>query len=367
MYNFILNLIKRGQANLDKKGKDAEKLKSGVLRAGNAGIVAMEESVGACHRKTYLRYKGIEINDIEDSKELMFAGGRANEDLWTLILEAAAEPGLVIRREEEVPVRWSFPISDEPGAEEITVTGRPDIVLFKEGFDANGSPVLEPVIGLELKQVSSLWSARNVGIKFKPGTSHLIQAAHYSWQLGVPFQLWYTSRSNHAAVHDLGFAKVPYPTKETAEPQHKERLLFNKNGFLKDILPFYQGFELGWTDKGQLKYRAIKMNDEGQAGEWVFTLITINGIKEFYRKVARTEIDGLGGRPLAIEANGDKASYSACDYCPLKSVCDSKENEGLQEWVKSVQELSDKLLSNGDVVSPAVSDNTQISKEKNNE
>jgi len=32
----------------------------------------------------------------------------------------------------------------------------------------------------------------------EPKLVHLMQAGHYAWELGIPFQLWYTNRAEFA-------------------------------------------------------------------------------------------------------------------------------------------------------------------------
>jgi hypothetical protein len=320
----IKDLFERGRAALVASGKETEAGKKGILRAGNTGIVALDGTIiGKCARLTYLRMKGITVEEHDANRELMFDGGRSNEDSWIEVLKAANEPGIIFLREEEIPISWTT-------SNGTLVTGRPDIVLVKEGVDANGSPVREPVKGIELKQVSSIWTARDVAFNLKPKMPHLLQAAHYSWQLKVPFELWYTSRTDFAI--GSGWEQKQFP-KDSAI------IDYNPNGGAKKVLPFMQGFELGWNDKQQLMYRPVGSGDSA----WKYTLITIDGIRQYYELVSTMETtDRLPPCPKNIEADGKVGGYSICDYCPLKSVCKGKSYGGLQEWLKAVAELTDK-------------------------
>ena len=188
-----------------KEHDDREKAKTGTLRGGNSGIITEGGiAAGACGRLTYLRAKGINPNPIEEERELMFAAGRSNEDSWLDALKRSYDGPILC--EEEIPTHWIT-------TEGTPVTGRPDIVLGKDDGVAtedtkysyspdeewNDGPAraFAPHLGIELKLVSSLWTARTVLIEDTPKIEHLIQSAHYSWQLDCPFELWYTSRADY--------------------------------------------------------------------------------------------------------------------------------------------------------------------------
>src|SRR5574343_308292 len=118
----VLDLFRAGQETLRKKAKEAEAGKSGVLRAGNAGLWFEDGShTGYCAARTWLRFKGIDTGNLGQeaevkSRELMFEAGRINEDAWYDVLAHSGWAG-AIKREEEIPIRWELPKS------KILVTG----------------------------------------------------------------------------------------------------------------------------------------------------------------------------------------------------------------------------------------------------
>ena len=136
-----------------KQDTKAEAEKVGRLRAGNSGLYIREadQMIGSCPRKTRLRMDGINSDQFEDlgTKPLMFQAGLANEDQWDKVLEAGWVQGRggTLKREEEIGIKWETRSG-------ISVTGRPDIVLC----DSEENPVM----GIELKMVCSLWTARDV-------------------------------------------------------------------------------------------------------------------------------------------------------------------------------------------------------------
>jgi len=313
---------------------DKEAGKLGILRAGNTGIVIGSKFAGQCARQTLLRLEGIKYEEIEDNKRLMFDAGLSNEDIWiqSLVSGLAAKglsDKLVIRREEEVPISWTIPSG-------ILVTGRPDIVLGTEGTEGTFSPML----GLELKLVSSTWTARDVGVMLEPKLQHLMQAAHYSWQLNVPFQLWYTNRAEFSV--GSGWEQSTFPKKKdlltdvlefgTRKDKRTGRML----EYVKKIKQFRQGFQLEWTDKGQLKYKPLLSHTDLS---WTLTPITQDGIIKYYEAVvAQKTKKKLAPRPSVLKADGSEGNFKACDYCPLKSICDSADNE-YDKWMEMVSSM----------------------------
>jgi hypothetical protein len=316
----IQKLFEQGTAALVAAHAEQEKTKVGILRAGNTGIITADGGVaGKCARLTYLRYKGIQVEEADHSRELMFAAGRSNEDSWLEVLRAA-DPTLVIKREEEIPIRWET-------ASGVPVTGRPDIVI---GHEKDG--VFVPENGIELKQASSLWTVRDVGIMMKPKMLHLMQAAHYSWQVGVPFELWYTSRADFAV---MGWAQKNFP--RPGEPG-SDRCEYNEKGEIKKVLPFVKGYELDLTQKGQLRYRPVG------DGPWTYTVITRDSIEGYFELIPLMDSVGvLPPAPINIEADGQKGGYSICSYCPLQATCESYKGKKVSEWMSKV---SAQVLAN---------------------
>lgn len=329
-------LVQDGLRKLKTDHSALEKTKLGILRAGNTGIVLEEGGeqivVGKCARQTYLRLIGIDAGEDDPSREFMFAAGRTNEDSWTDLFLKAGIPAAQIKREEEIPISWKT----KSGR---TVSGRPDIVLL----DEKGKP--ERVI--ELKLVSSLWTGRDVAIGRKPTKDnpagqaaapkamHLMQAAHYSWQLDAPAEIWYTCRADF----HLPFGNF-WPALGEAGSEYFE---YKDSKPLK-MKPFIVGFETEWRG-GDMYYRSI---GAGTPGHWVKSIVTKQGIADYFELVDSVALHQfMPPRPVNLTATGSAASYSICQYCPLEQVCDKRENGGLDKWVEEVVKWSGQLPSVG--------------------
>lgn len=310
----IRDLWQRGlAANATQRSID-EGAKIGTLRAGNSGCLVDVDNeptvLGKCGRLTHLRSLGWD-EATEDQRQLMFGAGYDNEDEWLGTLSRGY--GGTIRREGEIPIRWTT-------SSGVVVTGRPDIVMGQEL--QRGAPSSEPKVeftpelGLELKLVSSIWTAYDVHYKLVPKTPHLVQAAHYMWQLGVPYKLLYTSRVDW---HPPRFPAVQnkilsagYDIKTKDGPRGAE---------VVKIFPFFREYELELRD-GRLYYYTQGLTAP------VETYITIEGIQAYYEWVAQLGPQNpLGPRPSAQTAVGAAMSYHPCDFCPLAEVCDTYEGD----------------------------------------
>ena len=294
--------------------REEEKGKVGTLRGGNSSILTKEGHVlGKCARQTLLRYKGIEIEDPHTNKQIMFDLGIVNEEVWYNKL-SKVWPGTILR-EEEVSTKWTT-------SSGINVTGRPDIVLCS----ADSTPLL----GLELKAVCSLWTARDVLFEGKPKWDHLVQAAHYSMELDIPFRLCYTSYVNYAVP---AWAARHFPV----EGGHGSELIeYNDKGKPKHVGPFYVVYELEWDDEGHLIYSL----EDGDTPPVAIPEINRENIQRYYELINQMEEDKqLGPRPLTLKGDGSRANYSACDYCPLIEVCNTHEGD-YDKWMKAVEEIS---------------------------
>jgi hypothetical protein len=323
----VHTLLGQGLRNLVEAHAKEESTKVGTLRAGNTGALLKDGSIlGKCARLTFLRYKGIQVEAPDYSRELMFAAGRTNEDSWVQVL-TAADPELKYKTEENIPISWTT----EQG---IPVTGRPDLVLL----DKEGNV---PELGIELKLVCSVWTAKDTGINMKPKLMHLLQAAHYSWKLDVPFELWYTSRVDWPIV---GWMVRQFP-KEGEFGSHI--LQYNEKGEPKKILPFTQGYSMRWNDAGKLEWRPLVMHSSQLSMAdipWMDTAISKEGIERYYNLVGSMESTGqLPPRPSNVESNGEAGGYSICDYCPLQATCDKTETKGLEKWTAAVLDVSGSL------------------------
>lgn len=351
----IAKLYTAGVKRLTEQHAAKEVAKVGEFRGGNTGIIALGgKVVGACGRLTYLRFKGIDgIDEATDEKKLMFEAGIANEDIWTDILTLGMEAlstdlpeGTILRREEEIPIRWQLSTG-------TWVSGRPDIVVCRAvaGTEttvpgkAVWAPRFIPIKGIELKLVSSLWTGRDVGINQEPKLAHLMQGGHYAWALGqqvlaglygptdsshivngaVPYELWYTNRAEFAIGSGWEQGVFPEP-KGKAHPLLERGTTKARNGETKatnkKMLQFRQGYRLEFTAQGQLKYCVLD-GEGNQASEWKLTPITVAGLKRYYESVEAQDTDGLLPRPVVLKSDGSDGTYSPCDYCELKKICDS--------------------------------------------
>lgn len=357
----IKRLFDKGIRQQIQEGNDREKSKVGTLRAGNTGMVMEDGSiVGSCAAMTYLRYKGINGKPVDASKELMFAGGRLNEDHWLSVLKTAYEGPILC--EEDIPVSWE---TDQG----IKVTGRPDIVLC-----SGTQEEAVPECMVELKQVMSINSAYNVLIKNEPQLKHLMQAAHYMWQLDCPGELWYTNRNNLDMPSWMEFRPFPKPGEpgsaalgyryyrfgdlnprtgkpkkhQITEQEYLDKIYSGSFAAACKILPFVHGFELALRD-GTLYYK-----DASDAlADWKETIVTIERIKRFYNFVGDLEQYGKVPREaLNLNAHGEKLGWSFGQYSDLGDLDPSKTaGSNLEKWFERAKVFlagTDKLDSSQD-------------------
>lgn len=354
--------------------------KQGYLRAGSSGIVNSQGNVaGGCVRKAHVRSLGIETEEISEDKLLMFDLGFANEDVIAQKIRKALPDGYMLLREEEIPIQWSTTNGTQ-------VSGRPDIVICEvsskkgmtnlsiqgsvdvdQGLQSMVLPAAVPVLGLELKSVHSMWTARDVLFKQKPKLSNLIQAAHYMWKLNVPYKLIYTSYSNlgqgMAGTGGWILKQLPRPGEkysEYIEYSYFRKYQDKKTGkdrntkvtreefdalpwkereySIKNLKQFEMVYDLQFTGEGMLQYRA-----EGDSGKWTDTIVYRDDIERFFEVTSRVAETGqLGPRPTAIDALGDEAGYSDCSYCPMNDIC-TREETNYSQWLEEVRKLSSSL------------------------
>lgn len=371
----IAKLYTAGVKQLTETHAAKEVTKVGEFRGGNSGIIALGgKVVGACGRLSYLRWKGITgVDEPEDSKKLMFEAGIANEDIWSDILTLGMDvlkeelpEGLVLRREEEIPIRWQLPSGTQ-------VSGRPDIVVCRtergtESKNIHGAATWSeryiPVLGIELKLVSSLWTGREVGIELEPKLNHLLQGGHYAWALGqqvlaglygpcdsshvvngaIPYELWYTNRAEFAIGSGWEQGVFPKPV-GAVNPRLERGTSKDRQGNTKPtnkkLLQFRQGYKLEFTPQGQLKY-CVLGEDGTQVSGWHMTPITISGLKRYFEAVEAQDQSGPMPPPTVLKSDGNEGSYSACDYCELKKICKSADKQikagkvSMKEWVEQV-------------------------------
>lgn len=336
-YENITALLRAGRVKQQQTHAEAEKLKLGTLRVGNSGIRDSKSGdiAGSCHRKTYLRTLGIEVEEIEDSKLMMFELGYASEDVVVGTLEGMLNPGHVILREADIPINWTT-------RHGTPVSGRPDVVICEKaplsGTITAAGPdmytVNKPILGIELKSVHSVWSAKKYLFEQTPSLSNLCQAGHYMWKLGIPYRLIYKGYSQLGQ----GMSWAPrmagmFPAQ--GEPM-SEYMDYNEKGMPLQVKQFELGYSLELDAHGRLRYKSDLPNSK-----WVSSLITTGDIEEYYNYVAEMgERKDLGARPMTLDAVGNKESYKMCKYCPLTATCDKFEDRGFDVWLEEVKKVA---------------------------
>jgi hypothetical protein len=254
---------------------------------------------------------GIE-EEIEPEKFFMFAAGHYNEDAYCARLEKGLPPDLMIKREEEIPISWTT----KGGT---VVSGRPDVVVCtKDGV---------PQVGVELKLVCSVWTAKSVAFDFEPKSSAVVQAAHYSKQLGVPFELVYTNSVQYVVPDWSARAKMFDP----ASPY----VTLNAKGAIKQINPFQITYDVQWHD-GQVFY--AKQGDP----EWKPTIITWEATERFFDLLDTLKsMKRLGPRPSTYDCYGKKQTFDNCDYCSWNPYCDKFESS-YDAWFSAIRKVARK-------------------------
>jgi hypothetical protein len=266
----------------------------GTYRVGLGGIYddGMRVVAGKCPRAACLQRMGIYPPRRQGEHHLMLAGGKSNEDLWASALE---QQGIEFKREEEAPTCTNL-------GHGIKVSGRPDFVL------CNGEG--RATKGLELKLICSVWTALDV-LKGNPKLDHIIQAAHYARALGIPFELWYTSRVNWSC-----FKGIP------RGPEIDECYAYKVTKGIRTpyrINPFTRGFRVVEIDGN------VSLHDL-LTGERKATIVSAARNEAYYRLVHEMLTTQNLRWDISYEAldyEGSKESYKACDYCDygLQDVC----------------------------------------------
>jgi hypothetical protein len=317
----VNDIYELGQQRLIEEHEALEATKVGVLRGGSSGAMLYGTTpIGNCARKAYLRYKGIKSGDISTDRYLMFDGGLSNEDIWAKILLRGLPDEWTLLREEEVPIRWELPNG-------TLVTGRPDLVLLENGT---------PKVGIELKAVSALWTAKDILVNDEPKLLHMIQAGHYARILNIPWELWYTSRVDFTVSREswqqrlfsgIDPAHVEIRTSKNSKTG-KEESVINK------ILPFRRGYRLEWSPKGQLLYTRIGLEETPR-----HTIITWDAIEKYFLTISTIDSSKvLPPRPKNVTIGGEEGGYNMCDpkYCALAETCDKYETN-LRKWLAAAE------------------------------
>jgi len=304
----IQQLLNEGREVLEKESKERRKQVVPTYHVSSGGLYLETEqtTTAVCHRTALVRFFEIE-QKIEDYKKLMFEGGKANEEAWVAVLSKGWKGTL--KREEEIPVN-SVTTNGTP------IVGNPDIVLCNP----------DPVLGLELKCMSSYYTVRNVYTERLPSLPHLIQALHYSRNLNIPFELWYSSRVDF---------HIPYmDIKNNIIPSQDSRIEYNQKGQPKKFYCVEVGFAL------ELRGDTLYFNCKLDSKPAVASIVNILGIKKFfdYCDFLRENKD-LGPRPINLDATGKKLGYSKCDYCEFATACKKYEDK-YDEWFAEVRQLN---------------------------
>lgn len=349
----IAERLRLGRLAERSRRADGEEAKLGNLRAGMTGIMSETGDIAAnCHRKSLIRSMGLELEVIDENKMIMFELGYASEDITHQILLDSLQPGEILLREEEIPISWLT-------SNGTKVTGRPDIVICRAaestvvpaGSDVNvdadvGSIIahagpmphhvsrMVPILGLELKSVHSIWTARDVLFSGQPKMGNLAQTAHYMWKLGVPYKLIYKSYSQ------LGQSMSDWAVKffpRQGEP-NSQYVDYNNKGGVKGLKQFEIVYDIQIDEKGRVGYKLE------QDTEWKRSIITIQDIERYYEYVSQmTEKKELGPRPMTIDAHGEKLNYKECAYCPAQPTCDKYETLGFVAWTEAIRNQADQL------------------------
>ena len=307
--------VRKGQKALYEEHQAKEATRLGSLRGGSAGALIDGQVHGECHRKAHLRFLGIDT-PLDEEIELMTRQGEQNEDIWIKELKAS---GLNVKTQGDLGL-----VLDMFDAK---FYGSPDIAIVMDDNEI-------PIVGLELKNVSAVTKAKSVHSEIKPDAKHLIQSAVYSVKMGellgleapLPYQLVYSSR---VLWHAFSMPKNAQKAM-TENPIDVEW----KWGKMFAMKPFHRIYYLDWEGD------AMKYYTYGKG--WVDTPITKDSIDSFYKAVAKDipETKDLGPRPVATDLYG-KSTYSPCNYCSFKDVCDEHE-DNYDTWVDHCRDLANE-------------------------
>ena len=312
MNKFTLYEALQDGYNLIKTKDNSDELaKIGTWRGGTVGcITEAGDFLGADPRNAVLRFHGIQT-DTDFDTNLMFQFGRFNEDGWAELLTAADEQ---YKREEDIPMTRELVVDGTTHK----ITGRPDIVIMKDGT---------PHLGIELKQICSFHTAIKVAnfADNRPKTDHIIQAAGYSMYFDIPWVLAYTSRVNFPVLYGN-----PSKANPTGRFQCDHRALKKDDkGRAYSLNPFISMYDLTWDGDTLLV--------DGEP-----TLITKSGINRWYHYCAtcvqtKTIPTSIGG---GIEYDGyavDDTKNNNLMYFEFKEV----PTNSFDEWISGCRALTD--------------------------
>ncbi len=311
-------LFQEGLRLREVSQNEDEAQKVGNLRGGDVGCMLPNNVVGTdkCMRRVYARWQNIDLSHasaIDDGpnavwQELMFNGGRLNEDGWVDALQRAHDG--TIKREEEIAVKWVT-------SNGTTVSGRPDIVLC----DKYGVPQT----GIELKGIFSAGTARDV-LHDRPRVKALMQAGHYSMLLNdLPFDVHYTSRCN------WNTAKSGWP-KDVPEGRYDPI-----SNYMYQVGPFNRTWTLQWEGDTLLVNGKESVISKPGIRDYYETLSELgNGVENFPKETLRFD------RHTGQKAKG--AKWQPDTYCPLRGsgfcCVDEKSTPNVKEWREAITQTN---------------------------
>jgi hypothetical protein len=225
-----------------------------------------------CPHEALARFMGYNTNKV--LSQGYFDGGVANEYIWETNIKAAIAsddvPYNAFRCEEDIPI--SIELDGK-----YTITGRPDLVVGEQKEDGT----FVPKMGYELKACQTTKSAAAKLYGLKPDPKHICQAALYSRALGCQWSIPYTVNVGG----DLGF--------------------FDKKTYGRSNLSLGKvEFPIRFNDKDVVEYQDLE-------GNWVETVISWDGILNFYRLVIEMyEQKEVGATKMAsVDAVGEEMPF----------------------------------------------------------
>lgn len=262
-----------GEEILREEHRQAGLKKLGVLRGGSAGCLLDDgTTLGGCPHEALGRFLGYELGNT--MSQGYFDAGIANELVWERNAEKAVKdpstPYNAFKCEEDIPV------IHELG--KYKITGRPDLVY---GNEVDG--VFTPMLGTELKAACAISSGAKRLYGLKPDTKHLCQAGFYAKKLGCAWTIPYTIN----ITGDLGFFD-----KKNYDPEKK--LALGKIEF-------------------PIEWRNDVLYYQKPCSEWVETLITWQGILDYYTLIAEMAETKQTGLTTISEREAD-GSPTTFDY-----------------------------------------------------
>ena len=310
-----LSLYGSLQKGFEVKQNEREKKEKlnpgGDWRGGNSGCITEEGIIiGYNPQDVVLRHLGIQTATTLDD-DLIFEAGFTNEDHFVNLLNLAK---VSTKCEEEIPVEWALPNGQ-------TITGRPDIVV---GSKTKSDFI--PEYGVEMKLISSngkMMQHSHFG-QANPTATHVCQAAHYSWRLGVPWVLAYVSRSHYTSFYwKADKFKFDHRSMRISEKVSKSTGAKTKS--VVSVGPFISLYDMTWEDDTLLI-------DEKP------TIITKSGIERFFQYCSDCVRD-----KVIPEAGGDVDIYGKhVDKNPnvLYNKWSQASTESFDDWVEDCKEIS---------------------------